>query len=115
MDISDGLISDMKKLINKQKLSFEIDIDKIPVSNNLKIYLKENKKNKIKFLFNGDDYQTLFTASSKKRMLIKSLSKKINQKVTLIGKIIQHDKKNSIKMANKPINLTNFKGYSHNF
>ena len=115
MDISDGLISDMKKLINKQKLSFEIDIDKIPVSNNLKIYLKENKKNKIKFLFNGDDYQTLFTASSKKRMLIKSLSKKINQKVTLIGKIIQYDKKNSIKMANKPINLTNFKGYSHNF
>ena len=48
------------------------------------------------------------------RQGVKSVEK-INQKVTLIGKIIQHDKKNSIKMANKPINLTNFKGYSHNF
>ena len=35
MDISDGLISDMIKLINKQKLSFEIDVNKIPLSNGL--------------------------------------------------------------------------------
>ena len=38
MDISDGLVSDMSKLINKQKLSFEIDINKIPISNMLKSY-----------------------------------------------------------------------------
>ena len=46
MDISDGLISDMQKLINKQKLSFEIDINKIPISKNLDIYLKKSNKNK---------------------------------------------------------------------
>ena len=61
MDISDGLISDMNKLINNQKLSFEIDLNKIPISKNLKLYLKKNKK-KIQYLFNGDDYQILFTA-----------------------------------------------------
>ena len=32
MDISDGLITDMNKLINKQKLSFEINVNKIPIS-----------------------------------------------------------------------------------
>ena len=56
MDISDGLISDMIKLINKQKLSFEIDINKIPVSNMLKLYLNKYYKKKIKSLFKGDDY-----------------------------------------------------------
>ena len=46
MDISDGLFSDMSKLINMQKLSFEIDANKIPISKNLEIYLKKNKKKK---------------------------------------------------------------------
>ena len=37
MDISDGLISDMHKLINMQNLSFEIDINKVPISNYLNL------------------------------------------------------------------------------
>ncbi len=115
IDISDGLISDMIKLINKQKLSFEIDINKIPISNKLNIYLKKYKKPKSRYLFNGDDYQILFTAHQKKRLLIKSIGKKMNQKFTIIGKINNSYKKNSIKLDNKPLILSNYKGYSHKF
>ena len=115
MDISDGLISDMKKIINTQNLSFEIDINKIPISKKLKIYLKKYNKKKNQYLFNGDDYQILFTASENKRSLIKSIATKMNQKITQIGKINQGYKKNLIKLDNKPQNLTKFKGYSHKF
>jgi len=115
MDISDGLVSDMIKLINNQNLSFEINVNKIPISKNLKIYLKKYKKLKTHYLFNGDDYQTLFTASKKKRLLIKSIVKKMNQKITLIGKINNGYKKNTIILDNKPHNLSKFKGYSHKF
>ncbi len=115
MDISDGLITDMNKLINKQKLSFEINVNKIPISKNLEFYLKKYKKLKAQYLFNGDDYQILFTASKKKRLLIKSVGKKMNQKFTIIGKINNGYKKNSIKLDNKPLNLSKFKGYSHKF
>ena len=115
MDISDGLITDMNKLINKQKLSFEINVNKIPISKNLEFYLKKYKKLKTQYLFNGDDYQILFTASKKKRLLIKSVGKKMNQKFTIIGKINNGYKKNSIKLDNKPLNLSKFKGYSHKF
>ena len=115
MDISDGLISDMNKLINKQKLSYEININEIPTSKNLNFYLRKNKKKKYQYLFNGDDYQVLFTASAKKRSLIKSISKKIKHKVTIIGKINSGYKKNSIKLGNKSQKLTHFKGYSHKF
>ena len=115
MDISDGLFSDMTKLINLQKLSFIIDINKIPISQNLKIYLKKYDKKKNLYLSNGDDYQILFTASRKYRSLIKSIGKKINQKITIIGKINNDYKKNSIMLDNKPQNLTKFRGYSHNF
>ena len=115
MDISDGLISDMIKLINKQKLSFEIDINKIPISNMLKLYLNKYHKKKIEYLFKGDDYQVLFTASKKNRKLIKNISRTINQKITIIGKINNKFKKNSILLDNKPINLSNLVGYLHKF
>jgi len=115
MDISDGLLSDMNKLINQQKLSFEIDISKIPISKNLEIYLTKYNKNKNQYLFKGDDYQILFTASKKKRSLIKSIGKKMNQKITIIGKINNGYKKNSVIQDNRPQNLSKFKGYSHKF
>ena len=105
----------MMKLINNQNLSFEININKIPISKNLNFFLKKYKKKRNKHLFNGDDYQILFTASVKKRSLIKSIGRKMNQKITLIGKINNGYKKNLIKLDNKSQKLTNFKGYSHKF
>ena len=115
MDISDGIITDMSKLINKQKLSFEIEVNKIPISKNLDLFLKKHKKLKIHYIFNGDDYQILFTASKKNRSLIKSISKRMNQKITKIGKINNGYKKNTLILDNKSLNLTNFEGYSHKF
>ena len=66
-------------------------------------------------MFNGDDYQVLFTAPPKKRLLIKTIGQKMNQKITIIGKINNVYKKNSIKLDNKSLNLSKFKGYSHKF
>ena len=69
IDVSDGLISDLVKLINNQNLSFEVNINKIPTSKNLQFYLKKYNKKKQDFLSNGDDYQILFTASKKKKII----------------------------------------------
>ena len=115
IDISDGLFSDMGKLINNQKFSYKIEINKIPTSKKLNFYLNKYNKRKYHYLSNGDDYQIIFTASKTKRSLIKRISKRMNQKITLIGKIIPGYKKNSIELHNKSINLGNFKGYSHKF
>jgi len=115
IDVSDGLISDMKRLINNQKLSFEIYLDKIPISQNLKKYLIINKKNKEQYLFNGDDYQILFTASKKNRKLIKKISNKMNHKITIIGKINNKFKNNVILTHDKMKILTKYQGYLHKF
>ena len=43
IDISDGLLYDLEKLINKQKLSYTLDMNNIPTSNNLnKILMQKN-------------------------------------------------------------------------
>ena len=40
IDISDGLLADLDKMINNQKLSYKLDLKQIPISNNLKKVLQ---------------------------------------------------------------------------
>ncbi len=43
IDVSDGLIDDLAKMINKQRLSFYLFENKIPVSNKLSNFIKKKK------------------------------------------------------------------------
>ena len=115
IDISDGLFTDLKKLINEQRLGYIINIDNIPISKNLSLYLKKNKKKSINYISRGDDYQILFTSSKKNRSYIKKISKRINQKISLIGKITNQTKQNKIINSRNQIKTLNYDGYLHNF
>tara|TARA_B100001057_G_scaffold252401_1_gene252667 strand:+ start:5287 stop:6246 length:960 start_codon:yes stop_codon:yes gene_type:complete len=115
IDISDGLFSDLEKLINKQKLSYQLYLDQIPISKNLKkvIFLKKLKK--VSFISNGDDYQILFTALPSKNGIIKRIAKSLGIKISKIGKICSHSKKSQIiDQKGKKITIKN-KGYYHRF
>ena len=115
IDLSDGLFSDTHKMINKKNLSFEINLDKIPLSSKLNrlIYLKKVKLENV--VSKGDDYQILFSASKSKSRIINQLSKSSKIKITKIGKIISGRKEPLIidKKGNK-IALKN-KGFEHQF
>ena len=115
IDISDGLLADMDKMINSQRLTYKLDLKKIPISNNLKKVLNLKKLSKIKYISNGDDYQVLFTASKKKRGIIKKISSSYRIKLTKIGSIQSITKKSRlIDDNNSTISLKN-KGYFHQF
>jgi thiamine-monophosphate kinase len=115
IDISDGLFDDLEKLINKQKLNYEIYLDKIPTSKFFQLLIKSSKFDKIKLISNGDDYQILFTANKNKSRIIKSISKKLSVKITKIGEILPSFKKSRIiDEKGNVIGLKN-KGYIHQF
>jgi thiamine-monophosphate kinase len=115
IDISDGLITDLEKLINKQKLSYKLFFDKIPISKNLEKLIKLKKLNKKNFVSKGDDYQILFTANSSKSRIISKLSKTLNIKISKIGKICSISQKSQIiDQKGKKIRLKD-KGYYHQF
>ena len=115
IDISDGLIDDLKKMINKQKLSFKIYEDQIPISKNLHNYLIKNNFKKLDFISNGDDYQILFTASSNKSRIIKNISKKLGVKISRIGEITSNKTKPTIIDKKGKYLLTKYSGYKHLF
>ena len=115
IDISDGLFSDLKKLINKQKISFKLYLNQIPISKNLKnlIFLKRLKK--ISFISKGDDYQILFTASPSKSRIINKTAKSLGVKITKIGKICNYSTKSQI-LDEKLMKINpKHQGYSHRF
>ena len=115
IDLSDGLIDDLAKMINKQKLSYQLWEEKIPLSKHLRNYLKKNNLKKSNFISNGDDYQILFTAGSDKSRIIQSTSKKLGIKITKIGKIILNNKKSSIITKKGKYLLIKNSGYKHQF
>ena len=115
IDISDGLFGDLSKLINKTKLFYKVDINKVPISVNLRKYLRKSKKNKINFISKGDDYQIIFTSPKSKRNYIQKFFKNMNQKVTLIGNLTKDAKNNVIFEDDKRLKHPYNEGYSHNF
>ena len=114
IDVSDGLFDDMSKLLNKQKLNYIIYLDKIPVSKNFQSIIQNLGLNKLNYISKGDDYQTIFTAPKSARSHIINISKKVNQKITLIG-CISNISRNKLVIGKKSINPIDFKGYSHKF
>ena len=114
MDISDGLLTDLKKIVKEKKLNFIIDYELLPKSNKFKKLKKQRKISLNKHLFSGDDYQILFTARKDCRKKIDKISKKWNQKVTRIGTIV-NSRHNYIRINNKLKKIKHYQGYTHNF
>ena len=115
IDISDGLIDDLEKLINKQKLSYKIWEEQIPISKNLHSYLQKNDFKKSNFISNGDDYQILFTASTSKSRIIENISKKLGIKISKIGKIRPNNKKSVFIDKKGEHLLIKNPGFKHQF
>ena len=115
IDISDGLIADLEKMINNQNLSYKINEYKIPISKILTMVIKDYKFNKSQLISNGDDYQILFTASPSKARIIENKSKLLRVKITKIGKIISGLKKSLIINQKGKQILIKSVGYTHQF
>ncbi|MDA9723684.1 thiamine-phosphate kinase [Candidatus Pelagibacter sp.] len=114
IDISDGLILDLERMINNQNLGYTLSMNDIPISKNLQRLIKLNSFQKEKFVSNGDDYQVLFTSPLKKVEQIKKLSKRINIKITKIGSITTKSNQILNSKGNYLKSVKN-KGYLHKF
>ena len=115
IDLSDGLVADLEKLINKQNFSYKIYLNTIPISKKLEKLLSVKKLKKINFISRGDDYQILFTAKSSKSRIINKTAKSLGIKISKIGKICSNmEKPQIIDQKGCKIHQKNL-GYYHKF
>ena len=62
IDVSDGLIGDLKKLLEASAVGAELDLECVPMSDALRSYFDETER--LRFaLTGGDDYELCFTAA----------------------------------------------------
>ena len=100
-DISDGLIGDLNKMIIKN--GAVIDVNQIPISNNLKKIIKNKEIDFENILNRGDDYELIVISNRKFRNKIIKIAKINNAKITLIGKTIK--KADLIFDSDKDLNI----------
>lgn len=104
LDVSDGLLGDLKHILNQSQVDAEIELSALPKSITLQ---KQTVEIQNQFAAcGGDDYEICFTASKAHRDVIDQLSKSLKLPLTRIGQITP--KKNStpkIKVINALGNL----------
>ena len=116
IDISDGLLIDLDKMTKQQKNGFLIRLDDIKISNQLKNFLSKNKRFKIEnTIFNGDDYEIIFSSHKKNRSLINKYAKKENLKIQRIGEILKKSQDSCILKGNQKFKINKNLGYTHQF
>jgi thiamine-monophosphate kinase len=109
IDVSDGLWQDLGHLTTESGLSFVIEPSKIPVSN---AALKRARGNRDKAilhaLYDGEDFELLFTISAKRFLsLRKAWRRRFSVPLTAIGKVVNREKTEA-KLFRKRLGFQHF-------
>jgi len=94
IDVSDGLLGDLKHILEASKVGAKVWADDVPCSDLMKNVSTELRR--LCTLRGGDDYELCFTAPQKNRALIKTLSENLHLPLTRIGEIVAHSEHSPI-------------------
>jgi len=82
IDISDGLVADLRHICRMSKVGARVEIDRVPVNPLVKASFKD--KSLVMALSGGEDYELLFTARAE---IIEKVRAKVSCPVMVIGEI----------------------------
>lgn len=89
IDVSDGLLSDTRHIIEESKVGARIWENCIPLSSLYRRWVRTYSKDPYRIaLSGGEDYELLFTASPKRKAGILSLARSLNVPITRVGEIL---------------------------
>ncbi|MFQ5548252.1 MAG: thiamine-phosphate kinase [Woeseia sp.] len=110
IDISDGLYSDLQKLITASNAGAQLDLALLPLS--AEILARFDYRKAIDFaLAGGDDYELCFTAAESADAEVQALAKDMQLRVTRIGEVISGNGIECVR-AGEPFEYTD-PGYRH--
>ncbi len=111
IDISDGFIIDLQRMLTASNKGAEISLDKIPISTSMKKIIK-NEDDMKELLTGGEDYELIFSISENDKNKLEAYSENEKIMLTEVGKIV---KGSQISLTNNGIHtdIPQFKGFDH--
>lgn len=89
IDVSDGILSDTRHLLEMSKVGARIWTDRLPLSNLYRRWIRSYSEDPFELALNGgEDYELLFTAPPRWRSTLIRLSKTLNLPITCVGEIL---------------------------
>lgn len=111
IDISDGLVSDIKHILKRSQCGATIHVDKLPISQALRESVSISQA--IDYALSaGDDYELLFTVSEEQKGHLETTLASANVQATFIGQLNGSVGKLELRQDEKPYKY-NTKGYQH--
>ena len=87
MDVSDGLLIDASRMAAASRVSFDIDLDLVPLSPALVGHLGDDRAVRLQAATAGDDYALLFTASAGAEAQLLGICEPFRVRLTRIGTV----------------------------
>lgn len=115
IDISDGLLSDLKKILTMSMAGATLYVSQLPLSDDFKQFQGQLTHNKIDYaLSGGEDYELLFTSPQNKEEELMQLSHNSEIPITKIGEINASKRLVVLDHDQKPYQVDE-QGYDHFF
>lgn len=111
IDISDGLVADLKHITDDSQVGARIKVENIPLSDELKLNLTDEALLLPLVLSGGDDYELCFTIPKEKQKQFEEKMNTTNISVTCIGEIESESGVRCL-LNNKEIEIQGM-GYEH--
>lgn len=114
MDISDGLACSLYQLAEINKVGFEIDFDLLPKAEDSFIINKEcNVLLEDLIVYSGGDYELLLTFNESDKDIIESSLKKVDGKITVIGRVVKSGMNLITGGSEKPLRNRGWEHFVH--
>lgn len=88
LDISDGVVADVKHIAERSNIAIEIEVEQLPLSAELLAFCKGDRQQAQQLaLSSGEEYELCFTAPAANRDALKAALAHTNVKYSCIGKV----------------------------
>ncbi|MGF1752860.1 thiamine-phosphate kinase [Vibrio makurazakiensis] len=87
IDISDGVIADLKHILNRSEVGASIDVSLLPISQELVQFVGSQEAAQQYALTSGEEYELCFTVPEENKGSLESILSHTGTKVTCIGQI----------------------------
>jgi len=111
IDISDGLSSDLPRLLMASDCGAEIDLQSLPLSKTMQNSMPSEVAKQFAFV-GGDDYQLCFTAPTAAEASVARISEQLHVPLTQIG-VINNSKELKLQNTSQSYSMLHAKAFQH--